>query len=314
MPAPFVLFCSDPSHSRSVDSVYEPERAAVESVGGHWSLFSFEALVDQAAPEKALQRFEARASSALYRGWMMSPQRYRLLFDALRQRGVTQVNTPEQYQHCHWFPDSYEVIAPLTPKSVWLPPGVTELSEVMKALAPFRDRPLVLKDYVKSRKHEWAEACFIPSASDRDTVARVVGRFLELQGEDLAGGLVFREFVRFAPLATHSKSGMPLSKEFRLFFLDGALLQSAPYWEEGPADGGAVPELAPFLEVAKRVRSRFFTMDVAQLEGGGWTIVELGDAQVAGLPERLAAGEFYRSLAKSWREAPATGAPGALTR
>ena len=33
-------------------------------------------------------------------------------------------------------------------------------------------------------------------------------------------GLVCREFVELEPLARHSKSGMPLTKEFRLFFLD----------------------------------------------------------------------------------------------
>ena len=58
MSAPFVLFCSDPSDPRLVDSAYEPERAALESVGGAWSLFSFEALVERNAPDKALRRFD----------------------------------------------------------------------------------------------------------------------------------------------------------------------------------------------------------------------------------------------------------------
>ena len=70
----------------------------------------------------------------------------------------------------------------------------------------------MLKDFVKSRKHEWAEACFIPSASDRASVERVVRRFLELQDDDLSEGLVFREFVEFEPLGRHPKSGMPLDQ------------------------------------------------------------------------------------------------------
>jgi hypothetical protein len=52
--------------------------------------------------------------------------------------------------------------------------------------------------FVKSRKHEWTDACFIPSAADRSAVERVVNRFLELQGEELAGGLVFFEPDHFS--------------------------------------------------------------------------------------------------------------------
>jgi hypothetical protein len=43
---------------------------------------------------------------------------------------------------------------------------------VMELLRPFGDAPLVLKDYVKSQKHAWDEACFIPSASDRKAFER----------------------------------------------------------------------------------------------------------------------------------------------
>lgn len=152
-----------------------------------------------------------------------------------------------------------------------------------------------MKDYVKSRKHEWREACFIPSAADRAAVERIVGRFLELQGDDLNEGLVFREFVRFQPLAEHSKSGMPLTKEFRLFFLEGEPIFSAAYWEEGDYREAAPPKNL-FADVAKRVESNFFTIDVAQKTDGEWLIVELGDAQVAGLPEAADETLFYESI------------------
>lgn len=56
-------------------------------------------------------------------------------------------------------------------------------------------------------KHYWNEACFIPRASDRSAVERVVSRFLELQGQELAEGLVFREFVPLAIVGKHPQSG-----------------------------------------------------------------------------------------------------------
>ena len=246
--------------------------------------------------DKALRRFVKKAPNALYRGWMLSPEKYASLHAALGARGVTLVNTPEQYRHCHYFPDSYSVIEAATPKSVWLAPGVVDIDSIMTAIAPLGDAPLVLKDYVKSRKHEWLDACFIPSARDRSEVSRVVKRFLELQGDDLAGGLVFRQFVEFRKLTTHSKSGMPLSREFRLFVLGGDLIAAAPYWEEGEYSSQP-PPLDRFRETARFVRSRFFTMDIAERSDGEWLVVELGDA---GLPERLDPADFYSLLASRW--------------
>ncbi len=168
----------------------------------------------------------------------------------------------------------------------------------MATLQPFGDRPVILKDFVKSRKHEWDEACYIPSASNLQAVEHVVTRFLQLQGEDLNEGLVFREFVEFEPLTKHSKSAMPLTKEFRLFFLDGQLILSTPYWEEGDYHG-VIPPLDMFCTVAKNVQSRFFTMDVAKKLDGTWMIVELGDGQVAGLPYNADVNSFYSGLIQS---------------
>lgn len=108
-------------------------------------------------------------------------------------------------------------------------------------------------------------------------------------------GLVFRAFVPFALLASHPQSGMPLSKEFRVFYLDGAPLYTIPYWDAGDYAGSA-PPLEPFQPVAATVQSRFFTMDVTQHRDGTWLIVELGDGQVAGLPDNADAPTFYRAL------------------
>ena len=133
------------------------------------------------------------------------------------------------------------------------------------------------------------EACFIPSAADMDGVEAVVSRFLELQGDDLAQGLVFREYVTFVPLATHSRSGMPLTREYRIFWLDGDY-------------AGSEPPRATFRPVAAEIASRFFTMDVAQrAEDDAWQIVERGDGQVAGIPERTDVIQFYEALAQHLR-------------
>ena len=158
---------------------------------------------------------------------MMTPPQYRLLYDVLSERNIRLINDPDQFRHCHHLPECYSIMEQLTPRSVWLKGDLT-IDRIMLTLAPFGDRPVIIKDFVKSRKHEWREACFIPSASDRDAVERVVGRFLELQGEDLNEGLVFREFVEFRPVGVHPRSSMPMTEEYRIFWLDGQPLFWSP--------------------------------------------------------------------------------------
>jgi hypothetical protein len=305
-----LVFCSDPVNPRQPDETYRAEAAAAERLGVPFSLVDHDALTHDDDPARAVRRVSQQPQSglALYRGWMLTPHQYRLMYEALDARGVRLLNDPAAYRHCHHLPESYPAIEPHTPRSVWIKTtGDVSTDEIMELLRPFGSAPVVVKDYVKSRKHEWAEACFIPSASDRASVERVVRRFLELQGDELSVGLVFREFVEFESLGRHPKSGMPLTKEYRLFFLDGQMVFWTPYWE-GADYRGSVPPVEEFAAVAGCVRSRFFTMDVAQRRGGGWLIVELGDAQVAGLPEHADVEGFYKALRDHWPGEASQGA------
>jgi len=294
----FAVFCADPLVGRTVDSAYADEATAARAAGLDILLVDYEALVDGGDPDRAVRRVPAQplTYTAVYRGWMMRPADYTRLYDALLARGVRLINDPTAYRHCHYLPAWYPLFQGETPRSVWTDTGSeVSMDRIMEQLAPFGDAALILKDFVKSRKHEWAEACFIPSAADRPAVERVVRRFVELQGDDLEGGLVFREYVEFQPLTAHPASGMPLVQEYRLFFLNGALLSCTPYWEVGEYDVGP-PPLERFGALATRVQSRFFTMDVARTTAGDWLIIELGDGQVAGLPTRANPVDFYARL------------------
>jgi hypothetical protein len=297
-----LIFCQDPLQPRQPDSLYQAEAATVEELGIEYALINFEALVDDGDPEKAVRKVirQDHEVLGLYRGWMLKPEQYQQLYQALLGRGVRLINDPASYQHCHYLPQSYSIIEDYTPRSIWIETGPeVSMDRIMAALQPFGEAAIIVKDFVKSQKHYWLEACYIPSASDVAVVERVVRRFLGLQGEDLNGGLVFREFVEFEPLATHSRSGMPLTKEFRLFFLDGELVYSIEYWEEGDYTG-LVPPIDRFQDVARKVQSRFFTMDVAKRAAGDWLIVELGDGQVAGLPENADVRQFYEAIVTQW--------------
>jgi hypothetical protein len=294
-----IIFCSDDLDRRKADEAYAAEVGAVERIGGHYHLVNFDALVNGKDAAKSVRHVPEQPEPclAIYRGWMLKPSDYKKLYDALATKGLHLINDPAAYVHCHHLPASYSVIEKSTPKSVWVKiEADVNMDQIMALLQPFGAAPLVLKDYVKSRKHEWDEACYIPSAANRSSVERVVRRFLELVDDDLNEGLVFREFVSFEPLTQHSKSGMPLTKEFRLFFLDGRPVFWNEYWDEGDY-GGLAPPVDTFSKIAALVNSRFFTMDIAKRQDGDWMIVELGDAQVAGLPENADVDEFYRAIA-----------------
>lgn len=60
---------------------------------------------------------------------------------------------------------------------------------------------------------------------------------------------------RFCALATHLRSGMPLTYEYRIFWLDGEPLLTAPYWNEGDYVGGEPPP-ATFHPAAAEITSR----------------------------------------------------------
>jgi hypothetical protein len=275
-----------------------------ERLGAPLALINFEALLDDNAARAVLAVPEqAEPALGVYRGWMLRPAQYARLDAALLERNVRLINDPAAYQYCHELPAWYPQLAHWTPRTAWLPikagAEAPTTAQLRTLLAPFGDHPLILKDYVKSRKHEWLEACFIPSAADLDAVKRVVQRFIDLQGSDLAGGLVFREYVAFAAVGLHPHSAMPLTREYRIFWLDGEPLATAPYWAEGQYPDHT-PPVAMFQPVAAQIGSRIFTMDIAQrTDDGQWQVIELGDGQVAGLPERLDVDRFYVALAEA---------------
>src|SRR5579883_740061 len=201
-----IIFCSDYWNRLAPDPAYQAEADAAAKLRLDYSLINFEALSEQQNAARAVSKVEPAASPevAIYRGWMLKPQVYERLYAALAQKGLVLINTPAAYKHCHYLPESYHIIEGYTPESIWIKAETgMQMDDIMVRLRVFGNKPIIVKDFVKSRKHEWNE------------------------------GLVFREFSEFEPLTVHSKSGMPLTKEFRLFVLDGRIILTTEYWEDG---------------------------------------------------------------------------------
>ncbi len=293
-----IIFCADPLQSRSVDPDYLSEWRAAQTAGFETALISYEALTHEHDATKAIRSIhEGERAAGIYRGWMLSLDTYSRLYTALDARGVRLINTPDQYHSTHHLPKWIGTLAEYTPATVIIPlngNAYPDIDQIMAALQRFGPRPLILKDYVKSRKHEWSEAFFIPSAADRTAVESVVRSFVERQGKDLVGGLVFREFVDLQRIGTHPASRMPLFNEYRIFIRGGFPVIRWPYWGEY---GGQEPPSHLFQHEMRRINSQFYTMDVAQRRDGSWIILELGDGQVSALPEGCDPAQLYTLLA-----------------
>ena len=294
-----ILFCDNPFDTRqSVDADYEDEFAAAKKNGFETQIFSYERLTkdkDAAFATRSIKHTDT-LQELIYRGWMLKPEHYTLLYNALLKKNYRLINSPVEYQNCHYLPDSYNYIKEYTPKTVWLKVENQQVNyeHLFNKIVTFGNAALIVKDFVKSQKHYWDTACFIPSAIDKDQVESVVQKFIELQNTDLNEGLVIREFVALNDLTTHSKSGMPLKQEYRLFFLNGNLLGCYNYWEEGEYSTEEHPPLSMFTEIAGKVENNFFSMDIAKTKTGKWIIIELGDGQVSGLPDKVNRNSFYK--------------------
>jgi ATP-grasp domain, R2K clade family 3 len=293
-----VLFCDNGFNPREIDYMYAAEYKAAQQQHLQVALISFEELTKRNNATKSISRVKTFAEpvAGIYRGWMLRPADYENLYHSLLSKNIKLINTPNEYAFCHYLPNAYETIKGKTPKSVWLDlsKGYEDKDLIAKA-SVFQHKPIIVKDYVKSQKHYWHEACFIPNADDPKNVLKITKKFLELQDTDLNVGIVYREYIEFEPLTNHSISGMPLTKEFRVFVCNQQIVSIFKYWDEGIYNE-TMPNIAIFQSEIRHIRSNFYTMDIAKTKNGDWLIVELGDGQVAGLPDNADKGAFYRVL------------------
>ena len=220
----------------------------------------------------------------IYRGWMLQPEVYARLFEALKERKLTLINTPAEYENCHEFPLAYPAIADYTPGIRVYPEGeAIDWREVKHAFPRF-----MMKDYVKSVKGTDFPACFDSSYDDGqlDEYAR---RFQAMRGDLYVRGIVLKEYVEL-------KRRDSMTNEYRAFYLNGELLTLSPNSNQKEGWPVVPMELVNAIPV---LDSHFYTVDFAELENGSWTVIETGDGQVSGLSPNQYVFKFYDEI--RWR-------------
>lgn len=276
-----LLFCCDPLSPRKVDDHFAEQAATARAAGAAVALLDHDALL-AGQTAAAVSRVARDSGELWYRGWMIPSQRYRELAQALSSRGCSLAVAPDQYASAHELPGWYPSFEELTPRTVWSPsrPGeIPNESALAQLVTPLGDGAGIVKDYVKSRKHEWDTACYIPDLRDSANLRRVVENFVELQGEFLAGGLVLRQFEDFTDTADTPAS------EARVWWLDGEPILIGPH-SDNPA-AHVEPDLTTIAPAVSRLGCRFITTDIARRVDGVWRVIEVGDAQVSDLPSTV---------------------------
>lgn len=216
----------------------------------------------------------------IYRGWMLNEFQYDRLYDALKEKNYEMIVDKYCYRECHYLDYWYPKLQRLTAKSVYSH-GLVDDQSIIHMLESFGNKSVIVKDYVKSRKHEWYESCFIEDASDTKKAMEVIHHFIERQAENFAGGLVLREYLDIVKTGVHFESHMPISEEIRIYCYKHEPICFISYWS-----GGMVQMDRSFIEAIDKcaiLDSPFYTIDLAKKTDGQWVLIEVGDGQVSHL-------------------------------
>jgi hypothetical protein len=296
---PTIIFPSDSDASYKPDFAFADECDAAREAGFDVAFFN---LGIHFGGEPEFRKLPDIPSSIVYRGWILTEENYSSLAMHLYQAGGhTLITNPSHYEKATNLPSWYDSLKTLTPRSFWYPSrnDVLDIEIAESVKRNTYGQPLILKDYLKSRKHEWNDACFIPDSWDVENVARVLTNFKKLQGDSLWGGFVFRDYIKFKELRKHPSSGTPIIHEVRQFYFSNGV-KPVPffqnnYWPDYDQDVETPPQHV-IETVGQKVNLPFFVVDFGLTEEGYWLPIEVNDGGSAGLPNVKDAPKFYSKL------------------
>ena len=274
-----IIYPSDYFNKKSIDEDYKYEYdEAIKFSEFEIIFYSYDDFIN----EDRLNLYPKNFSKSLciYRGWMLSAEKYKKFYYELKKLGLTLINSPEQYKNCHEFPNSYPLLKELTPKIYCYKYGEKIEWDKIKEFDKF-----MIKDYVKSLKGTDFPAYFDKTYSNLE-LDKYVSKFIKIRGDLFTKGIVIKNFVNL------SKEDN-ITNEYRAFYINGRLLT---IYKNSNQKGNRNRVPKEFLLSVPQLNSNFYTIDFAELKNGDWTIIETGDGQVSGLSPNQNIFEFYEKL------------------
>ncbi|MEM6696757.1 MAG: ATP-grasp domain-containing protein [Bacteroidota bacterium] len=269
--------------------------------------FDWTALHKEQHVNKALEHVPAYTSktTALLRCPVLYHSFYEKLRAGLLSKNIELLNDTKSYI-MGATPYNVFALGELLPKTLLLNKLENEKTAAEKIKAAFLPNTrLMLKDYFSSAKYTREHPWDILNAGDIGSILKGLREFKKQKGL-VKGGIVvseFKELKELVPFALPFSKSQRVYEEYRLFFVDGRLLQVGSYFEELiGADLGNVlsrEELETLAKIGARVsRTRFFSLDVARQKDEKITIIETNAGETSGLPIGKYTHDFYKSLAK----------------
>jgi hypothetical protein len=243
------IFPSDYFKCKQVDEAYLAEVNALQNVGFETSVISLEGL---GSGSSKIFPMPDLGSKLIYRGWMITPNDYLLLVKVVRNNGGDVWISGDEYLATHYLPNWYPLIRDLTPETHCFPVS-DDLEMELSRLAWSK---FFIKDYVKSLKTSIG-----PIINEPATIKTVIAEMQKYRGV-IEGGICVRQVEDFM-----------VETEQRYFVIDGKPFAALPEAE--------IPEIV--VECARRINSKFFSIDIVERNDGCKRVIEIGDGQVSGL-------------------------------
>lgn len=238
------LYPHNPLNEKAADEPYQEEFLALKELGASCSLFNFDSLEFEFRPKPAIQPRDL----VLYRGWMLSPNQYKGLIQAIAAQGGTPVTSYENYIKCHHLPGWYSLCQEFTPETHFFPYD----EKLQEHIASLGWDQYFVKDYVKSNTAE--KGSIAQSAEEAVEIVRLIEKY---RG-GIEGGVAVRQVENFVR-----------NSEQRYFVFNGK-----PY--------AANDEIPPFVKtIVGRMDAPFYSVDTVQRQDGTLRLVEIGDGQVS---------------------------------
>merc|ERR1719263_2073772 len=181
------------------DPMLDEEARAAEAAGLAALRFLFDGRESpelSAASAAKLKKIE-KPVRAVFRGFMMSGERYGDLHAGMRELGVHMIVDPGQYERAHYFPNAYSAIEELSPRAAWVEVDDVATNAVFEGAVRSVKAwggctHVCLKDFVKSAKHKRPD--LLKVVVDDDLAAKAC-ELVSARGAAFNRGVVFKEHV-----------------------------------------------------------------------------------------------------------------------
>lgn len=223
---------------------------------------------------------------AVYRGWMMKPDKYKKFYNQLLENNIELVTSPKEYELMHIFPNIYKHFGNDTAKMKLYPlHEKIDVNDLKKTFKRF-----MIKDYVKSVKGTNFPKFFDESISQEE-FDQWMEVFYKYRGNLLTGGICVKEFLQLKYYGERIN-------EYRVFYINHKVATIS----RNSAQGNFTPEVPrDLVDKYNDIDSLYYTVDFAELEDGSWKVIEAGDGSVSGLSEFQDAEQYYRALYQCFR-------------